>query len=441
MPLISVCIAAYNVEKYIAQCLESVLNQNFDDYEIYLVDNGSEDRTVELCESYARRYPDKIKFEKMPRPTIFGRAASRAMNKATGEYIVLMDSDDYIAPGCLSAVAAVIKEKGPDLIMIDYDCVAEAGLVPRKGPVFDAKMINDVPYSEAIKYITSLEKFLPFTWMYFRKADTIHSRFDEEKAGLINGDAFGVLGIYMESNSICFIDSKFYTYRLRHNSVSTTAKSITSAKGLFLAVVKCIALIGFESEVFNKEERLEVIYMFLVRYLKIAIGNYSILDYESLREISAEFDRVTGIMSVFKNHDCALLSNIYHFMNQYGTFKGLIMFCEFEKAQLLECVDQIANKKLYIMPTGSYGESAAEILSAYGIAVVSFLDNSEQKEGQVFENIPCHLPSCLKNESDLDNVAVVVATVYETHINSMKDQLVTLGVSEANIIVRGDVSA
>ena len=58
-PLLSIFVSVYNLESYIEQCLDSILQQPFQDYEILLFDNGSIDRSIEICTGYAQRYPDK----------------------------------------------------------------------------------------------------------------------------------------------------------------------------------------------------------------------------------------------------------------------------------------------------------------------------------------------------------------------------------------------
>ena len=68
--LISIIIAVYNLENYIEECLDSILNQEFDDYEIMLIDNGSTDKSIEICQNYSEKYPDKIIYVKLENPTI-----------------------------------------------------------------------------------------------------------------------------------------------------------------------------------------------------------------------------------------------------------------------------------------------------------------------------------------------------------------------------------
>jgi glycosyltransferase involved in cell wall biosynthesis len=103
-PLVSICVQTYQHEEYIGQCLDSLLIQKTDfDFEIIIGEDGSTDRTKEICESFAQKYPDKIRlFKRDPKNKIFirGRKTGRFnflenLKAAQGKYICLCDGDDY----------------------------------------------------------------------------------------------------------------------------------------------------------------------------------------------------------------------------------------------------------------------------------------------------------------------------------------------------------
>lgn len=94
--MISIIVPIYNVEQYLIQCLESILNQTCRDIEIILIDDGSQDCCGEICDEYARK-DNRIK---VYHTNNGGLAAARnyGIEKATGEYIGFADSDDWIEP-------------------------------------------------------------------------------------------------------------------------------------------------------------------------------------------------------------------------------------------------------------------------------------------------------------------------------------------------------
>ena len=124
-PLLSIFVSVYNLESYIEQCLDSILQQPFQDYEILLFDNGSVDRSIEICTGYAQRYPDKIRYYKLPRPTVVGRPHELACRRMWGRYFMQIDGDDYLAPGALQRIADCIQREQADIIMGTFTSIAE----------------------------------------------------------------------------------------------------------------------------------------------------------------------------------------------------------------------------------------------------------------------------------------------------------------------------
>lgn len=110
----SVIIPVYKVEQYIDQCITSVLKQDFTDYEILLIDDGSPDKCGEICDRYAMEYSNVKAFHK--KNGGLSDARNFGMDRAEGEYIIFIDSDDWIAEGCLKVFDKTISSEHPDVI-------------------------------------------------------------------------------------------------------------------------------------------------------------------------------------------------------------------------------------------------------------------------------------------------------------------------------------
>lgn len=111
---VSVLVPIYKVEKYLHRCLDSVISQNFQDYELVLVDDGSPDNCPAICDKYQSRYPDIVKIihkENKGLPS----ARLAGFEVAKGEYVIFVDSDDYMASGSLQALYSEIS-KGYDVV-------------------------------------------------------------------------------------------------------------------------------------------------------------------------------------------------------------------------------------------------------------------------------------------------------------------------------------
>ena len=107
MPKISIIVPAYNCEGTIEKCILSVINQSFLDWELILIDDGSIDNTREIC----RRYADSIKiFLYSQQNSGVSSARNFGIKKATGEYLLFVDSDDFLLPNALSKMKNWCKE-------------------------------------------------------------------------------------------------------------------------------------------------------------------------------------------------------------------------------------------------------------------------------------------------------------------------------------------
>ncbi len=116
---LSVNIPVYNAEKYLHECIDSVLSQSFSDFEIILIDDGSTDSSGTICDEYAAR-DSRIKVLHLENG---GCASARrhGLAESSGDYIFMMDADDVIYPELFEKLYSVAKSQGPDMIAFDYE--------------------------------------------------------------------------------------------------------------------------------------------------------------------------------------------------------------------------------------------------------------------------------------------------------------------------------
>lgn len=122
---ISVIIPVYNVEKYLSKCLDSVLQQDFDSYEIIAVNDGSKDSCGEILKEYSSRN-EKIVVVNQENKGL-GGARNSGIEKAVGEYLLFLDSDDAIKPKTLSGLYQDAIQSQADIVWCGMDYVNEAG--------------------------------------------------------------------------------------------------------------------------------------------------------------------------------------------------------------------------------------------------------------------------------------------------------------------------
>ena len=116
---LSVIVPVYNVEPYLAKCVDSLLGQELSDMEIILVDDGSRDRSGEICERYAAERPDRIRCLRTENGGQ-GRARNLALPLAQGDYVGFVDSDDWVKPDMYKKLLDRAEETGADIVVCDF---------------------------------------------------------------------------------------------------------------------------------------------------------------------------------------------------------------------------------------------------------------------------------------------------------------------------------
>lgn len=221
-PLISVIVPIYKIDRYIGVCIESILNQTYQNLEIILVDDGSPDRCPEICDLYARKDARIKVIHKKNGGLVSARKAG--ILSARGEYIGYVDGDDWIGPGFYYSLNASIQESN-----------ADAAIAGFSRDLFDKhkNILNGVPSGvyngEALE---SLKKQMisdgPFfthgvttyLWNKLFKREVIlpHQLACDEQV-TIGEDAAVTYPTLMDCNKVVITDNCAYHYRQREDSM------------------------------------------------------------------------------------------------------------------------------------------------------------------------------------------------------------------------------
>ena len=210
--MISVIITAYNREKTIERSIMSALSQDSDDYEIIVVDDGSDDRTPEILEKCKQAYPDIIKVINGPHAGV-AAARNAGLAAASGDYITYLDSDDYYLAGALSNMKDAIGDA--DVLIYDAVCEYEDGR-REDFPSFRDGLSGICP-GTILKELAILSK--PCPWNHLIKKEI----YDSLEGGFPNGmwyEDFGTLPILMSrAESITYIAKPLVCYVQSSGSV------------------------------------------------------------------------------------------------------------------------------------------------------------------------------------------------------------------------------
>lgn len=190
MPKISIIIPVYNVEKFLNICLDSVVQQDFEDIEIICVNDCSTDNSIDILREYAQK-DLRIKILNHETNKGLGPARNTGLNYATGDYVFFLDSDDYLCPGILGRLYKKALETDADAVF-------------SKGQAYTESKEDSV-----IQYVNFLNK----SYLNYASVDKIQVNFDnmEYMLNAICVVAWGRLYSteFLKKNSIYFIDSGF----------------------------------------------------------------------------------------------------------------------------------------------------------------------------------------------------------------------------------------
>lgn len=181
MPAISIIIPVYNVEKYLRRCLDSVLNQTFQDWQAICVNDGSPDNSAAILDEYAKRDSRFVVVTKQNGGLSDARNAG--MKKATGDYIMYLDSDDFIHPQTMEIAYSLALRDGSDIVSFTYDRIYRPQLMVRHVLKMDTD--NVVPMRMHKKYNIGKIKTRVTDDVFEYATERTHNKFNPKRKWLI----------------------------------------------------------------------------------------------------------------------------------------------------------------------------------------------------------------------------------------------------------------
>lgn len=206
LPLVSVIVPIYNVEKYLDRCVESIVNQSYSNLEIILVDDGSPDGCPQKCDTWAKK-DNRITVVHQKNRGAAG-ARNTGIDIATGDFIGFVDPDDYIYPNMYEVMVNDAKLYAADLIIIGAEKVYDDGTKHYVGPGVGTMVLSS---SQAFQYINLPGYFDIAPWSKMGRSDLFKGlRFPvEEKTSEDYPVAFSLLA---RSKKIIYNSDPYYAY-------------------------------------------------------------------------------------------------------------------------------------------------------------------------------------------------------------------------------------
>lgn len=216
MPTISVIVPVYKVEKYIHRCVNSILNQTYQDFELILVDDGSPDNSGAICDEYAAKDSRIRVIHKLNGGV--SSARNVGLDHAKGQFVMFCDSDDYVEPEWCEHLFTQISQYPESWCFCGCHCVDATGKYTEENCVFHPTPVYEVlPISEYEQlYQTNYAACL---WERIFNMDIIrkhHIRFDEKLS--VSEDVLFTLEYGQHCNSISVVNLPLYNHRVYLNN-------------------------------------------------------------------------------------------------------------------------------------------------------------------------------------------------------------------------------
>ena len=217
----SIIIPVFNVENYLCECIDSILSQTFKSFEIILIDDGSMDSSGDICDEYAHKDERIVVIHKENG----GQSSARNVGTkiAKGDYIIYIDSDDYILSVEFLEILSQ-KCKGFDLVFYKHQKLDDESKLLSDCTYSYSNIDQTSSYTNILKEMIKCDAFFGMPWNKCIKHDIIkynHIQFEE---GLTGEDMDWIYYIIIHSASITLVNESFIAYRQRKNSVTSTVK-------------------------------------------------------------------------------------------------------------------------------------------------------------------------------------------------------------------------
>ena len=226
----SILIPAYNAQEYIDKCLTSIINQTFKDFEVIIIDDGSHDKTFEICQKYANKDNRFKIYHQENSGVIITR--NKLLSLANGEWIVFIDADDYVDSTYLANFhEGIIKQPQTDVVVCDYIRVERHNKTQRIRNPFKNK-------EDYLKKLLGWRTINTVLWAKAIKNKLIIDRkFKFENNIYLGEDLCFISRLFYYANDITYIPyAKYYWNRANTNSLSLSTALLNNYIPLYKTI-------------------------------------------------------------------------------------------------------------------------------------------------------------------------------------------------------------
>jgi glycosyltransferase involved in cell wall biosynthesis len=290
MPLISIIIPVYKVEAYLHKCVNSVLDQDFKDIEVLLVDDGSPDNCPAICDEFTKK-DARVKVIHKKNGGL-SDARNEGMKSATGEYIMFLDSDDYWdGKDCLFNLIQSMQVSNADIILYGAkDVFVESNTVRVARGNYDIAAIRKGK-DAAIQSLFVTHHFPGSAWILTIKRCLVLEHELFFITGIKAEDIDWLMHVFSKAESFDAVNDPFYMYFKNRQGAITTTADFKSAKDVLFSVAKWTIILEKDSSVTNAFLLSYLAYQYITAYII-----YSGVPLNEKSKLYAELHKNIGIL-------------------------------------------------------------------------------------------------------------------------------------------------
>lgn len=227
MPKVSIIIPIYNVENYLIRCLESVNDQTFEDFEVILLNDGSTDRSGQIAKEYCETHPRFLYFEHTN--IGLGPSRNRGIELATGEYMMFVDSDDYLKVDAIENLLESIQSTMADLSCGNFEMVFDNHTdnypikAIKKNESINLESLSLQDFAKKY-YLTGVHGYHCWTKIYRRKFIIDNGILFGDNNEIFAEDNHFLLELILKKPKISYINDIVYNYYQRSTSIMNSYK-------------------------------------------------------------------------------------------------------------------------------------------------------------------------------------------------------------------------
>lgn len=250
---LSIIIPVYNVEKYIEECIESVLNQNLDSFEVIIVNDGSTDKSMERIKKFLDNRFIIINQKNLG----LSSARNTGLKNAKGKYILFLDSDDKLKKNTLNELVSNIKRDNLDILLCNHKKFDEKYVVENKrcNEIIKSNIMNGF---EMLKLQLKNRNYCVQVWDDIYNTNFLISNNLLFKEGIIYEDEEFMTRVLLKAKKVKYENNSFYLYRQRMNSITKKAVSEKNYKSLLEVIKSLINILNNECDEFKEILSLQI---------------------------------------------------------------------------------------------------------------------------------------------------------------------------------------